>query len=248
MNTIDLVQDAIVSDAMPRAVGEWIVVPTQLQYPSNRMVSIYLLGGSESVRAFDAGGAFDELDGGGEYDFDAFKVLERFLRKGTGITVDSRGWLCSQPVAYRDLSGLVSHIAKVSVEASVFLRGRRKKKKLVDLREAVNHILVQRFDDHVHRSGLLIGASNKSHKFDFIVDAPDMRRLAIDAALPDASSINSIVVRQLDVANAKPEGVAQMIVYDDRDAWKSEDISLLRTGGRPFAFSQLPDALARLVA
>lgn len=233
---------------MPRAVGEWVLVPTALQYPSNKMVGIYLVGGKESVRAFDGGGAFDELDGGGGYDFDAFKALERFLKKNTGLTVDSRGWLCSPPVDYADLAGLVSHVAKVSVEASIFLRSRRKKKKLIDLREAVNHILVERFDDHVHRSSTLIGASNKSHKFDFIVDASNNTRLAIDAALPDASSINAIVVRQLDVRNAKTEGVSQLIVYDDRDQWKSEDISLLRTGGKPFAFTSLPDALSRIVS
>lgn len=248
MTNIDLVRDILVRCNEPWREGEWVVVPTSLAYPSNRTVLVYLLGGQDSVRAFDGGGAFDELDGGGDYDFDGFKVLEKFARK-TGVNVDKRGWLASEPVMYEDLTGLVPFFAKVSVDASVFLRSRRRKKKLVDLREEVNRVLVSRFDDAVHRSMHLLGASNKSHRFDFIVDASDMERLAIDAALPDASSINAIVVRQLDVRAAKPDGVSQMIVYDDRDTdWKSEDIALLRTGGRPFAFTHLPDALSRLVS
>jgi hypothetical protein len=244
MTNIELVRDVFSRWSAPRAEGEWVVVPTSLAYPSNRTVQVYLHGGQDTVRAFDGGGAFDELDGGGEYEFDAFKVLERFAKKA-GVQVDKRGWLASEPVTYADLPSLVPYLANVSVEASIFLHARRRKKKLVDLREEVNRILVQRYDDAVTRHKPLLGASNKVHRFDFIVEASKTQRLAIDAALPDASSINAIVVRQLDVRAAKPEGVSQMIVYDDRDKWKSEDIALLRTGGRPYAFTHLPEVLAR---
>lgn len=247
MTNVELVRDVLARWSSPQPEGEWVVVPTSFAYPSNKTVRIYLSGGNDSVRAYDGGGAFDELDGGGEYDFNAFRVLEGFARKA-GVVVDKRGWLVSESVAYDDLPGVVPYLADVSVRASIFLRGRRRKKKLVDLREEVNRILVQRFARAVERDGHLLGASNKRHRFDFIVGASSEQRLAIDAALPEPSSINAIVVRQLDVRAAKPQGVSQLIVYDDRDKWKSEDIALLRTGGRPFAFTHLPDALARVVA
>ena len=247
MINLELVKTTLADWSEPRPQGDWVVVPTSCTYPSNKTVHIYLQGGLESVRAYDGGGAFDELEGGGEYGFDAFKVLRRFA-KNAGIVVDNRGWLSSDPVSYGDLPSLIPYLAKVSVEASEYLRGRRRKKKIMDLRDEVNIILRQRFEESVHRHGHLIGASTKSHKFDFIVETAAGRVLAIDAALPEASSINSIVVRHLDVRSAKPDGVSQIIVYDDRDEWKSENLSLLRTGGRPFAFSHLPEALSRLVA
>lgn len=249
MTDVALVRDVLASWSAPREEGEWVVVPTSCTYRSNKTVQVYLLGGMQSVRAYDGGGAFNELDGGGEYDFDAFKVLQKFTKKA-GLTVDGRGWLCSEPVSYNELPGLVPYVANVSMEAAAFLRGRRRKKKLVDLREELNRVLVEKFEADVHRHGHLPGASTKSHKFDFLVSgfARQEKMLAIDAALPDASSINSIVVRHLDVRGSKLDHVTQLIVYDDRDKWKSEDISLLRTGGRPFAFSRLPDSLARLVS
>ena len=246
MTSVDAVREALADWTEPRPHGEWVVVPTTCAYPSNRTVNVYLLGGSETVRAFDGGGAFDELDGCGEYGFNAFKVLKGFA-KDKGISVDDRGWLMSEPVPYADLAGIVPHMANLSVSASSFLISRRHKKKLVDLREEVNKVLVSRFDRNVHRHGHLTGDSTKVHKFDFIVDTEEENRLAIDAALPDPSSVNAVVVRHLDVRAAKPPKVSQLIVYDDRDNWKSEDLAILRTGGRTFAFTHLPDALTRLM-
>ena len=247
MTDVNHVRNILASWAEPKTEGEWVIIPTSCSYRSNKTVKIYLLGGKETVRAYDGGGAFDELDGGGEYDFDAFKVLERFSKR-SGIAVDRRGWLGTAPVPYDELPSLIPYLANVSVEASDFLRSRRRKRKFSDLREELNRVLLAKFDDAVHRHGQLIGASSKNHKFDFLVESKGDRRLAIDAALPDASSINSIVVRHLDVRGAKIEGVSQLIVYDDRESWKAADISLLRTGGQPFAFSRLPESLSRLVS
>jgi hypothetical protein len=246
MTNAQLVQDVMASWSAPKTEGEWIVVPTSLAYPSNRTVRVYLSGGTDAVRAFDGGGAFDELDGAGEYEFDAFKALEKFAAK-SGIAVDRRGWLATEPVSYEMLPSLIPYLAGISVNAAVHLRKRRRKTRLVDLREEVNGVLTQRFEA-VRRDAQLLGASNKRHKFDFLVDTRPNQQLVVDAALPDASSINAIVVRQLDVKAAMTPGVSQMIVYDDRDAWRSEDIALLRTGGRPFAFTRLPEALSRVIA
>ena len=132
MTNVELVRNVFAKWCEPRPEGEWIVVPTSYSYPSNKTVHVYLIGGSETVRAYDGGGAFDELDGGGEYDFNAFKVLERFAKKA-GVGVDKRGWLASEPVAYDDLPSLVPYLASASVEASIFLRERRKKDGILDL-------------------------------------------------------------------------------------------------------------------
>lgn len=248
MTNAELVRNVLHGWSDPRVSGEWLVVPTACTYPSRKTVNIYLSGGRESVRAFDGGGAFDELDGSGEYDFDAFKILRSFAKK-TGLAVDSRGWLASEPVSYDDLPGVVPYLANSSVRASQVLRSRRRKKRHVDLRDEVNAVLLERFDrEGIRRDGHLVGASNKSHRFDFLVHATASSQLAIDAALPDSSSINAIVVRQLDVRLAEPLGVSQLIVYDDRDRWKSEDIAILRSGANPLAFTRLPRALARMVA
>lgn len=244
MTDINAVKKSVSEWMEPKVYGEWVVVPTTCAYPSNRTVLMYLSGGQETVHVYDGGGALDELDGSGNHGMDSVKLLKGFARRA-GLTIDQRGWLGLEPVRYSDLSSAIPYLAKMSAEAASFAMRHRKFQPAGDLREDVDRLLVQKYDKRVLKRCRLPGASNKQHAFDFMVELPNAR-LAIDAALPEPSSINAIVVRNMDLTRSRIDGLHQLIVYDDReDSWNAEDLALLRVGARTYAFSHLAQVLGQ---
>src|SRR4051812_25059667 len=68
-----------------------------------------------------------------------------------------------------------------------------------NLRRALEQILDQEFHSRWKRDGRILGASNKIHRIDYVVEIGRDRQLLLDMVVPEASSINAAVVAHLDV-------------------------------------------------
>jgi hypothetical protein len=72
-------------------------------------------------------------------------------------------------------------------------------KRTRDFKAVLAEFLKLTFDDRVSHNAIIVGHSNKPHKFANVVLLPNGRRLIVDPAAHDASSINARVVSNLDV-------------------------------------------------
>jgi hypothetical protein len=105
-----------------------------------------------------------------------------------------------------------------------------------------------RFPKHVVRNAVIVGASNKPHRFDSMVRLSGEKQLILDAVTREASSINAALVAHLDVRNANLPNVEQRIIYDDTENWTAADLALLKIGAPPVPFSRASQVLERLAA
>jgi hypothetical protein len=103
------------------------------------------------------------------------------------------------------------------------------------------------FDDRVSHNAIIVGHSNKPHKFAKVL-LPNGRRLIVDPAAHDASSINARVVSNLDVRAIRDPLLEQRIVYDDKEDWTPADLNLLQVGATVVPFSRSSEVIRRIAA
>lgn len=141
-----------------------------------------------------------------------------------------------------------SVVAEASRDAAIMLLKQFKPARVVDFRRELEAVLEAEFRDAMQKKGHLPGATNKIHTFDYVVRTNDNILLALDAVVPDASSINAAVVAHMDIGATKRTDLRQLIVYDGDQDWKASDLALLTLGAPSVAFSHFSGALERLVA
>lgn len=245
-----------VHEAVRRALAEWpgaftaegrVSVPTHCLYPSNESVAVIVEGGASEFIVHDDGGAVDEIASIGGRLEKSHKLVGYILRP-YGLAMDEHGVIRSPIVPPDQLLGTIILVANASKEVAEDLIQRIRPRSRRSFREDLARLLELKFPKHVVRNSILLGASNKPHKFDHIVRLDENRKLVIDAVVNDPGSINAAVVAHLDVNRAKPQGIEQRIVYDDHERWSSADLSLLKVGARPVAFSRVADVLDKLAA
>lgn len=232
----------------PIGDGNTVVIHTQSLYPSMSVVKVFVECTSNAVRVSDGGGALLEVTGVGEYQFDALKMLQAKSSR-FDLDVSSEGWLWSKPMPHANLADLVAWVATASHRlASELLSHVSARPKVGNFRAEVDAFLTTRYPKKLQRNKAVVGASNKTHKFDYFLSLNGAGKgLLIDVVTNDMSSINSAVVSHLDVAKAEPDNIVQRVIYDDRDEWKSADLNLLRVGATPLAFTKVESALARAI-
>jgi len=188
-----------------------------------------------------------EISGLGSFQFDIVKMM-RIRAKSWDITVSSEGWMLSDLMPTERMAELIAWVATASHNlASVLTARMSSRQKAANFRLELDSYLERRFEINLNKKKTFVGASHKEHKFDYFLSlGGGDEGILIDAVLNDVSSINSKVVAHLDVAKTERPNLLQRIVYDDRDEdWKSSDLSLLRVGAVPLAFTELNTSLAR---
>lgn len=242
--------------AVEAALGRWpaitemdarILVPTHCLYPSNASVTVIVEGGAEEFIVHDDGGAVDEANAAGARFQEPHKVAG-YLVRPFGLAMDENGVIRSPRIPAKDLLGSIVLVANASKEVSHELVDRIKPRLRRNFRADLANLLEIKFPKLIARNVSILGASNKSHKFDLSIKLAEKRQIVIDAVMHDSSSINAAVVANLDVGRAKLEGIEQRIVYDDVEPWTSADLSLLKVGAQAVPFSRLPEVLDRLAA
>jgi hypothetical protein len=247
MNMLDAVRSALLGWPAPVASGSTVIVPTHCLYPSNGIVNVYVEGGRELFLVHDDGGAFDQLHSVGGYEAAPMSIIRNAVRrKGLGVS-DSRA-IFAKDIPLDGLAGAIALVANGSQDAAHHLVNRLRPLARRTLTEEVETILDLKFPSRWKREEAHVGASNKQHRFDYAVSLKNDVKLLMDIVKPEASSINAAVVAHLDVRNAHPTGLVHRVIYDDRDNWSSENLSLLGVGATPIPVSVANQVLERLAA
>ena len=108
--------------------------------------------------------------------------------------------------------------------------------------------LRKRFEERLLHNTVIIGKSNKPHRFANVISLSDSRRLIVDTVVNEPSSINARVVANLDVAAANDDTISQRIIYDDEENWGASDLNLLQVGALPVPFSRSREVIERVAA
>ena len=225
------------------------LVPTHCLYPSNSSVTVSVSGGIGSCFVHDAWGALEEVSGsGGKFHPSDAAMIVRYAVSGYGLSVDDTCLIKAERVQPDDLLTTIVLIGNASKDAANELLGRFRPRLRRNIKAELARMLEIRFPKHVHKNQIIVGASNKAHRFDNVVRLSGDKQLILDGVTREASSINAALVAHLDVRNAKIPNVEQRIVYDDEETWTAADLSLLKIGAPPVPFSRAHEVLERLAA
>jgi hypothetical protein len=221
-------------------------VTTHCMYPSNGLVQVTVRGGVETVVVSDEGGAMGEALSAGI----PFKEHSRTLApliKDQGLSMKDGTIFTPQiPIAAACIG--ILHVANASQEVARWLYEHVKIKRTRDFKAMLAEFLDLTFYDRVSHNEIIFGNSNKPHKFANVVSLPNGRRLIIDPAVHDQSSINARIVANLDIRATRNHLLEQRIVYDDEEAWTPADLNLLQVGATVIPFSRSSEAIRRIAA
>jgi hypothetical protein len=241
----DLVADRLREMAPIKFVSDGVRVTTHCTYPSNGLVQVTIRGGASTILVSDEGGAMGEALAA-EIPMRNFsrqlahKAREQGLLFSTGVIHTPR-----IPIATAAMAILL--VANASQEIAHWLYEHVKIKRSKQFKELLTAFLKKRFDAQV-APAMIVGNSRKPHNFANVVTFSNSKRLIVDAAVNDASSINSRVVANLDVKANNDPLLDQRIVYDDEEDWAPADLNLLQVGAFVIPFSRSSEVIERLAA
>ncbi len=219
----------------PKLMEPYIIIPTFSVYPSNSAVQAFVEGGRDTFIVSDGGGAIKTLLGAGYLGNSGVKMLEDFAR-GADVKVNHGGWIFHSGVTLKNLASAISLVTEFSREAAEMLIRKFRPQKTFDFRRDLDRVLERRFQDDLRKRGHFVGASNKTHTFDYLIHGNDNQFVIIDAVVPDSSSVNAAVVAHMDVRATHRPDVRQFIVYDGEQGWNSSDLALLTLGAPSVSF------------
>ena len=246
MSTLETVKAALHKWPEPRLSDRGVSVPTHCLYPSNSVVKVTVAGGEDQFVVDDNAGSLEELEAVKIAPQNAARLIVSVARSA-GLEVSKGGAIYSRRVPSSELEATIVLVANASKSAAQHLLDTVKPPRR-NLRLVVERLLEKEFKSRWTRDSKIVGASNKKHKFDYVVQLKGDRQLLLDVVVPEASSINAAVVAHLDVSHGNFEHLEQRIVYDDQQVWSSADLALLKVGARAIPLSSLEQALDRLAA
>jgi hypothetical protein len=246
MSILATLETALCSRPNLLVVERGVRVATHCLYPSNSAVAVTVTQRGDMFRIDDNGAALDEVSQA-LHTTQSLRNLMKGIVKHRGCTLTDRGEIMSPLVRMSDLKAAIVLVANTSKAVAEHLLATARPPRR-DLKKAIEEILDRRFKDKWSRDVKIVGASNKQHGFDYVINIGGGRQLAMDFVVPDASSVNSAVVSHLDVKMKRSSDLEQRIIYDDTQIWKASDIEILKAGARPIPLSTLSHALERLAA
>jgi len=246
MSTLEAVKAALNKWPEPRLSDRGVSVPTHCLYPSNSVVKVTVAGGADLFVVDDNGGSLEELEEVKIAPQNASRLIHK-LARSRGLDVSKSGAIYSRSVPSGELEATIVLVANASKEAAEHLLDTVRPPRR-NLRLVVERLLEKEFHSRWSRDSKIVGASNKRHTFDYVVQLRGDRQLILDVVVPESSSINAAVVAHLDVRHGNSEKLEQRIVYDDQQVWSSSDLALLKVGARAVPLSSLEHALDRLAA
>lgn len=224
--------------------GNGIRVTTHCMYPSNGLVQVTVRGGREEVFASDDGGAVGEALSAGIPVRNIDRQLH-YLVRDQGLHV--KNGVISTPLMPFEAAPLsVLLVANAASLAAHWMYDNSKIKRSRDFKSVLAEFLNKTFDDRVSHDAVIVGHSNKAHRFANVISLGNGRRLIIDPVVNDASSINARVVANMDVRAANDPSIEQRIVYDDDDDWTPSDLNLLQVGATAIPFTRSEEVIQRI--
>jgi hypothetical protein len=226
-------------------VDDGLRVTTHCMYPSNGYVQVTVRAEASTIVASDEGGAMGEASSAGipMRDFSgqlAHRVKDQGLSFKGGVIFTPKMPIEAAPLAILLVANASQEIANYLFEHVKIKRGR-------DFRVLLAEFLKRAFDDRV-TAATIVGHSHKPHKFDNVISFPSGKRIIIDAAANEPSSVNARVVANLDVKATDNPLIDQRIIYDDEEDWTAADLNLLQVGAPAVPFSRSSEVIERLAA
>jgi hypothetical protein len=238
-----LIRNGLNEMALLKRVDDGVRVTTHCMYPSNGLVQVVVRGGVSTVVASDEGGAMGEALAAGIPIRDYGRQLAHLV-KAQGVLI--RGGVVFTPPMPTGAAPLaVLLVANASQEIARWLYEHMKIKRTRNFKEMLAAFLKKTFDDRV-APAIIVGHSNKPHKFANVISFQNGRRLIIDAVANEPSSVNARVVANLDVKAVNNPLIDQRIVYDDEEDWMPADLNLLQVGADVVPFSRSSEVIQRL--
>lgn len=243
----DAINAAVLATGRVSYDDRYAWVRTQCLYPSNDSVTVRVEGGNASFVVSDNGGAIEEASSSGVSVTEALRAIGRIASQQGLILSGTQ--IVSPVVSPEQLSAAIVLVANVSQEVAHWLLSHVRVRLPRNFKKALADLLERSFGEVELKHQIpIIGASNKAHKFEHVINLASGKRVLIDPVLNDASSINARVVANFDVKQANIDGLDQRIIYDDQDDWKSSDLSLLGMGATIVPFSAAAKVIERLKA
>lgn len=226
--------------------GDGVRVSTHCLYPSNGSVTVLVRGGNDEFVVSDEGGAIQEISASGRQPVAADRTLQRLVRS-QGLRADN-GVIYSPRVPASCLVPAILLVANASKEVADWALSNIKLRAQRDFRKDLAALLCRHFHANLKHDLPILGASNKQHKFRHVIHLPRNKRLLVDPAVNEASSINARVVANIDVKMSKNPDILQLIVYDDGEEWDAAQLKLLGLGAPTVAFNKAEQEIMRLAA
>jgi hypothetical protein len=219
---------------------------THVLYPSNGAVTVTIRGGTDTFIVSDDGAALGELISSGlKSEISDRQIFAKVKTQGLRV---QDGTISSPRVPTEAVPAAVMLVANASAEVARWALDHFSFEEKRNFRKDLENILGRYFHDNLKHNTPIIGASNKPHKFNYVVYLQKDRRLLVDPVTNDHNSIVSRVVANLDVSNAHDPYIDQLIVYDDHLKWSASDLKLLELGAQTVPFSQAEPEIRRHAA
>jgi hypothetical protein len=229
-----------------KPVDDGVCVTTHCMYPSNGLVQVTVRGGVDTIVASDEGGAVGEAISAGIPIKDYTRTLAHLIREQGLMMREGVIYSPQMPIEAAPLA--ILHVANASQETAKWLYEHMKIKRTRDFKAILAAFLKSRFEDRVIHDAVIVGHSNKPHKFANVIALVNGSRLIIDPVINDASSINARVVANLDVKAVGDPRISQRIIYDDEEVWTPADLNLLQVGATVIPFSRSSEVIERLAS
>lgn len=228
-----------------------VLVPTDVLLPNGATVLAIVQGGDagDRITAHDGGAALHQVTDAGLPVGKAILAAARIAARQHGVTLED-GCVRTAPEDVADAWAAVVILANATRAVAEAALQAARKQQHDRFRDRVLSQLRRIFvDAPVHAHAPLKGFSEDALRFDWLVGLPGGRQLALDTPVPDSSSVAAVVLRQIDLARKRPEGVIQAIAYDDADAWPSTTIRQLQLARVPVVrAAEFAPTLLRLTA
>ena len=246
MSTVaEIVRSALERVTPLHLTPDGVNVTTSCLYPSGGSVRVRVHGNNDSFVVSDNGGALQEVESAGLGWAQTTPKIRALLPE---ICSAQEGVIRSKVVSRDDLPYVIITVANASKEVAEHLFRSLTIKRDYDFKQLVAKFLQETFHDQVKHDQPIIGASNKMHYFDNVIQLSNSKRLIVDAVLNDPNSVNARMVANYDVKQANIEGLEQRIVFDDEDKWSPDNIKLMSMAAPMVPFSKSGKVLNRLAA
>ncbi len=243
MRTLETVREVLLPFADPVQLDGLVEVPTQCLYPSGKRVVVFVSGGGTGARVSDEAGALDELTTHNKIANDVqTRVIIPACQKW-GV-YHEKGKLYATSKGKSDLRAAIVRVANASSFAAQIGFERIKEHAGRSFKKELHFVLSDFFgEERVKAEVKIAGKSNRSYRFDRMIELSNVEKLLIDPVSPDANSVNSRAVAHLDVRELGNPNIYQRIVYDDNENWNASDLSLLQMASTTVPLSKMREDL-----
>ncbi|MBX9700382.1 MAG: hypothetical protein K2X74_13165 [Acetobacteraceae bacterium] len=226
-----------------------VIAPTDVLMPNGVILVAIVEGGlaGDRVTVSDGGAALAQLGDAGLSLADQGIAKVRAAARKRGLSMEG-SVLRSHPVPLEEAEVEVIRLANAAREIADLAFQSTRKQERARYRDRIQIELHRIFSEaSVQSHAPLRGYSEETLHFDWVVTMPGGSQLALDAPVPEHSSVASVVMRQMDLAAMRPGRIVQAIAYDDRDAWPSSAIRQLQLARVPvIAAESLEPGLRKL--